>query len=397
MLAVGIPREIKSGEKRVGLTPAGVRELCRDGIEVAVEHLAGAASGYSDHQYEEAGARIVASAAELYRVSGLIQKVKEPQRVEWDFFHRNLILCSYLHLASPENKELVEALLNEAVTGIGFETVIKEGRTVLLEPMSEIAGTLAGAYSSLIKQEVSVAGGKISYPTRFLERLESLASVFPKIPENFSPVKAVVFGGGAAGQKAVEALLQTGSEVHLVEKKESRRAALEVKYARSKGNFKAWAPAEDFKEILKTADVWIGSVHVAGERSPQVISKDDLRKFSSNKPKVIMDIAVDQGGNFPESCPTTYDHPLYLDSCGNLRFGVPNIPSLCGRGASEAIEKATLPYLGALAKDWRQALIDFPELRSGVQAFRGKLVNQAVARSHQLKWYPLMPADFELL
>ena len=263
--------------------------------------------------------------------------------------------------------------------------------------MSEIAGTLAGAYSSLIKQEVSVVGGKISYPPRFLEKLEMVASHFPKISENLSPVKAVVFGGGVAGQKAIEALLQAGSEVHLVEKKESRRAALEVKYTKSKGRFRVWAPEEDFKEILRTADVWIGSVHVAGERSPQVISKEELRKLSVAQSKVIMDIAVDQGGNFPESCPTTYDHPLYLDSCSNLRFGVPNIPSLCGRGASEAIERATLPYLGALAKDWRQALINFPELRSGVQPFRGKLVNQAVARAHQLKWYPLMPADFELL
>ena len=397
MLPVGIPRETKSGEKRVGLTPAGVRKLSEAGLEVSVERLAGAASGYADRQYEEAGARVVGGGGELYEASGLVQKVKEPQRREWDFLHRNLILCSYLHLASPENRELVEVLSNQSVTAIGFETVTQDNRTILLEPMSEIAGTLAGYYSAFIRQNVRVVGGKISYSPRFHEKLEALASQYPKIPENLTPVRTIIFGGGVVGRKAAETLLQMGGEVDLVEKKETRRAALEAKFSGFGRHFRLWASENDFREMLKAADVWMGSVHVPGERAPHVLSLEDLRKLSAGTSKLILDVAVDQGGNFPETCPTTYDHPLYLDSCGNLRFGVPNIPSLCGPGASEAIERATLPYLLALAKDWRQTLVEFSELRSGVQVFRGKLVNQAVARAHQLKWHPLMPTDFELL
>ena len=396
MLPVGIPREVKSGEKRVGLTPAGVKRFSEEGVQVFMERLAGAASGYSDREYEEAGARVVTSARELYETSGLIQKVKEPQRLEWDLLHRNLILCSYLHLASPENRDLVEVLLNQAVTAIGFETVAKDSRTILLEPMSEIAGTLAAYYSGFIKQHVQVSGGKISYPPHFLENLEALASHYPKVPKNLTPVRTVIFGGGVVGRKAAEALLQMGGEVDLVEKKEARRASLGAKFAGFGGRFWVSAPEDDLKEKLKKADVWIGSVHIPGERAPHVLSLEDLRKLSTDTPKLIVDVAVDQGGNFPESCPTTYDNPLYLDSCSNFRFGVPNIPSLCGRGASEAIERATLPYLLWLAKDWRRALVDFAELRSGVQVFRGKLVNQAVARAHQLKWHPFMPTDFEL-
>ena len=396
MVSVGIPREIKSSEKRVGLTPAGAKKLSEAGIDVFVERLAGAASGYADKLYEEAGAQIASNANALYEASGLIQKVKEPQRLEWDLLRRDLILCSYLHLAAPENRELVEVLMNHSVTAIGFETVIKDGRTILLEPMSEIAGTLAAYYASLIKREIRVAGGKISYPPQFAEKLGKLAASYPGIPENLMSVRAVVFGGGVVGRKAAETLLQIGGEVDLIEKKESRRASLEAKFAHFGGRFHIFAPEQDLRENLKMADVWIGSVHLPGERAPLVLSTEETQKLSLGNPKIIIDVAVDQGGNFPESVPTTYDHPLYLDSCSNLRFGVPNIPSLCGKGASEAIERATLPYLVSLAKDWRQTLEEFSELRSGVQVVRGKLVNQAVARAHQLKWSPLMPTDFEL-
>ncbi len=395
MLPVGIPREIKTGEKRVGLTPAGVKKLSEVGIPVRVESLAGAASGYLDKDYEKSGAEIISSAQEVYDQSELIQKVKEPQRLEWDFFHRNLILCSYLHLASPDNRDLLEALMNHSVTAIGFETVFKDGRTILLQPMSEIAGTLAAYDGAFIRQHVCVVDGKISYPKLFLEKLEALAAGYPSTPKNLSPVKAVVFGGGVAGKKAAGALLEIGSEVDLIEIKDVRRFSLQAKFEKYGKRVRVWGTQEDFKEKLKAADVWIGCVHIPGERAPWVVSLDEMKKFTMNKPKVIMDVAVDQGGNFPESCPTSYDHPLYLDSCNNLRFGVTNIPSLCGRGASQALEDATLPYLLALAKEGKQALAQLAELRGGVQVFMGKLVNQAVAKAHHMKWLPLTPSDFE--
>lgn len=395
MLRIGIPREIKIGEKRVGLTPRGVQKLFEAGAPVRVESLAGVASGYSDKDYEKAGAAIVSTPQEVYDESELVQKVKEPQRLEWDFLHPHLILCSYLHLASPDNRDLVEALMYHSVTAVGFETVNKEGRTILLQPMSEIAGTLAAFYAPLIRESIRIVDGKISYPKQFAERMEALAADYPSIPKGMKPVKAVVFGGGVAGKKAADAILEMGGEVDLIEKKHVRRFALQAKLEKYGKRAHVWDVLDDIKERLRAADVWIGCVHIPGERAPLVMSVDDMRKLSLGKPKVIMDVAADQGGNFPESCPTTYDHPLYLDSCNNFRFGVTNIPSLCGRGASFALEEATLPYLLALAKEGRRALADTPELRSGVQVFMGKLVNQAVAKAHHMKWFPLTPSDFE--
>ena len=386
MLTVGIPKEIKAHEKRVGLTPPGVRQLTKAGVRVIVEKGAGKGSDFSDQDYKSSGAEIASQAGPLYKQCGLIQKVKELIHPEWKFLKPKLILCSFLHLASPENRELMEILLKKQVTALGFETVFKEGRALFLEPMSEIAGALAASFSSFIKQYVQVAGRRILYPTRFLEKLEVLASQFPAVPENLFPGKSVVFGGGVVGRKATETLLRMGGVVDLVEKKEARRLALQSEFQSFARRFRIWTPQSDMREVLENADIWIGGVHVLGERAPWVLSLDDLQKLSATKQRLILDVAVDQGGNFPDTHSTTYEDPLYLDSSGNLRFGVSNIPSLCGRGASEAIEKVTVSYLLSLAMDWKKAFREFPELRSGLQIFDGQLVNEAVARSHQMSW-----------
>lgn len=388
MLSVGIPREIKPGEKRVGLTPSGVRRLKEAGVRVWVEKNAGAGSGYSNQDYENAGAEIAGTASKLYQQSGLIQKVKEPLRPEWNFLKPGLILCSYLHLASPENRELVHALLKQRVTALGFETVSKDGRTLFLEPMSEIAGTLAAYYAGFFGRYVKREKGRILYPPRFMEKLQALASNYPEAPENLDPGKAFIFGGGVAGQKATETLLKMRGEVDLVEKRKDRQQDLRKKFESYGFRFRVWDSQDDFEERLKEADIWLGCVHIPGARAPLVLSLGDLKRFSSHQPKLILDVAVDQGGNFPETHSTTYEDPLYLDSCSNLRFGITNVPSLCGRGASEAIERMTLPYLFRLAQDWQKALREFPELQSGLQVFDGKLVHEAVAHAHHLTWEP---------
>lgn len=395
-LTVGIPREIKAAEKRVGLTPRGVREVKEAGIRVLVQEEAGRGSGFTDKDYQKAGAEMVSEASELYSQSGLIQKVKEPLREEWEFLNPDLILCCFLHLVSPEQKELVEILLQKSVVAIGFEAVAKSGHPIILKPMSEIAGTLAAYFAGAIRQTVRVTGGRLEYPQHFMAELESLAGCYPKIPTDLPPLKAVVYGGGSAGQRATETLLGMNSEVDLVEKNEVRRAALAAKFQRYGSRFRVWRPQDNFAKRLSEADVWIGCVHILGERAPLVLTKEELSKYSSDKPKLILDVAVDQGGNFPGTHSTTYEDPLYLDSLGNLRFGVANIPSLCGRGASEAIEETTVTYLIQLAKDWRQALIEFSELRLGLETFCGRLVNEGVAQSHQLAWQPLRPVDLSL-
>lgn len=392
MLAVGVPREIKPGEKRVGLTPFGARRLKEAGVRVLVEKGAGRGSDFPDSAYEEAGAQIVPRTAELYKQAGLIKKVKEPFPPEREFLRPDLILFSFLHLASPENRELLQALLQKKVTAIGLETVEKEGRTILLEPMSEIAGTLAAYFAGFFRQQVRVKGRKVVYPARLAEKLEQLASFYPGIPERLGPGKAAVFGGGTVGKKAAEVLLKMGGEVDLIEKRKERREFLRTEFKPFGSVFRIWGLEDPFQERLRAAEVWIGSVHVAGEKAPQVLSEEALGELSRAQPKLILDIAADQGGNFPQTHSTTYEDPLYLDSFGNLRFGVTNTPSLCGRRASEALEKAALPYLQALARDWKKALREFPELRSGLCVGEGKVRHQAVARAHGLPWEPFADA-----
>ena len=385
-LTVGIPREIKPGEKRVGLTPPGAVRLKESGIRVLIEKGAGTGSGYADIDYEKAGAEIAEGTAGLYEKSGLIKKVKEPVSAEWPFLRSNQVLFSYLHLASPENCRLVQVLLRQKVTAIGLETVEKDGRTIFLEPMSEIAGALAAYDAGWFKKFVRVEQGKIIYPPQFQQKLAELANGFPGVPQDLPAGKAVIFGGGAVGSKAAEIFLKMGGEVVLIEKREDRHSSLRQKFTGFGARFRIQGLRDDFSEALEDADVWMGCVHVVGERAPLVLSPADLEKFSRPKPKLILDVAVDQGGNFPGTHSTTYADPLFLDSSGNLRFGVTNMPSFCGRGASEAIEQATLPYAIRLAQDWRKTLRELRELQTGLQTFDGILVNEAVGKAHQLPW-----------
>lgn len=384
ILTIGVPREVKPGEMRVGITPQGVLKLRQAGILVLVEKGAGLGSGYPDEQFRKARAQIVATAQELYQNAGLIEKVKEPFPSEWKFLKPNLVLFCFLHLASPENRKLVDVLLEKKVTGIGLETVEKDGRTIFLEPMSEIAGTLAAYYAGFFKRSVKVKKGRIVYPDRFPDKLQWLASQYPEVPENLRPGDAVVYGGGNAGRKATEMILKMGGKVDLIEKREDRRRALCEEFKKFGPSFRVRGLEDKIEEVLRQAEVWIGCVHVAGKRAPLVLKGEDLERLCKDKPKLILDIAVDQGGNFPGTRSSTYEDPLYLDSIGNLRFGVTNVPSLCGGGASEAIERVTHPYVLQLAQDWRGALRKFPELKSGLQVFDGKLLHEAVAQAHQL-------------
>lgn len=385
-LTVGVPREIKPCEKRVGLTPEGVRQLIRAGVPVVVEKKAGEGSGFSDRDYQQAGAQVVGRARDVYRKSGLIKKVKEPLPEEWEFLHPGLIVFSFLHLASPENCRLVEVLLKQKVLGLGLEAIEKNGETLCLKPMSEIAGTLAAYDAGFFRRYVKVLKGRILYPPRLREKLELLAGSYSEIPAGLPPGKVVIYGGGTAGREAAETAIRMGGEVDLIERKESRREWLKEEFQKFGNRFRVWSPEGNVGEAVKAADVWIGCVHVVGERAPLVLTRDDLAGACGQKPKLIVDIAVDQGGNFPETHSTTYEDPLYLDSLGNQRFGVANIPSLCGRQATEALEKVTLPYTLELARDGKMALRESSELRSGLLTIEGQLANEAVARAHRYPW-----------
>jgi alanine dehydrogenase len=363
MLQVGVPKEIKSLEKRVGLVPFAVRALHGMGINVLVERQAGAGSGYSDVDYELAGARMVTSAADVYGEADLIQKVKEPLQPEYSLLRPGQILFGFLHLATPENQNLVEALLRAGVTAIGYETLEKDGKLPLLAPMSEIAGSLAGAYGAVLKS-LAVSPAVLDSEI-ILRALEDASARYPEFKGLPSAGRTVIFGGGVAGFKALEATLRLKGQAAVIEKDPQRRLFL-------KSHTPAvFSPEDDFREVLEQADVLVGAVHARGARAFQVMDEKTLETVSLGKKKIILDIAIDQGGNFPYSRSSPYHAPVYFDRWGNLRFCVPNMPSLCGRGASEALSNVTLPYTMALALDPKQAFQQYPELAGAINIEKG--------------------------
>lgn len=376
MLTVGIPKEIKALEKRVGLTPSAVRQLTDKKVTVYVERSAGEGSGFSDDDYKKAGAEILPDAAAVYGKADLIQKVKEPLEQEFRLIRKNQILFCYLHLASPENCALVETLVRSGATAVGYETVELGGRFPLLAPMSEIAGALAATYGAILKTEDYTASNPPK-PSDVYGLLEKAAAKYPEVNPQNSIGRVLIFGGGVAGFKALETALKMKYEQIVVIEKNLHRQEFLKRFTKI-----VLSPEDPLKNVLEAADVIIGSVHSRGARAVQVFDEKLLKEISKKKKKVIIDIAIDQGGNFPQSGPTTYKDPIYFDLHGNLRFGVANMPSLCGRGASEALSAVTVPYTVFLAQDPVQAFSTYPELASGINVKDKKILLETIRQAH---------------
>ncbi len=369
MLTLGVPKEVKTLENRVGITPEAAAEIVRMGARVLIQSQAGAASGFSDEDFKKSGAEILGSSAEIYGRADFIQKVKEPLEQEFALLRTGQIIFSYLHLASPENCPLVKVLTEKKVTAIAYETLEVKGRLPLLAPMSEIAGGLSAAYAAFFKNSPITAS--------VTAELEHIAKEYPDWNKLLPPGKVVIWGGGVAGSAALTASLKLGAEVTLIEKDLSRHLAFK------KLGADVFSPEENFTQALLDADVFIGSVHVRGMRALQVLTSDQLQKASAHKKKIIMDISIDQGGNFPESRATSYTHPVYLDSFGNFRFCVANIPSLCGRAASQALSREVLPWTEKILPSL-SAWTQFEELRSAVNLYDGKIMIPAIAEAHKI-------------
>lgn len=374
MLKIGVPKEIKTLEKRVGLTPAAVRTLCEDGHSVFVQTKAGEDSGFSDDDYLKAGARIVPDLASVYASADLIQKVKEPLFPEFSMMRANHVIFAYLHLASPDNCDLIAALQRSGATAIAYETVEVDGGYPLLAPMSEIAGALSTAYAAFLWESRVIRVSKIG-STNLTAEFERIAAKYPSFSE-MKLGRTVIFGGGVAGFKALTTAIKFQAEVAVVEKNDQRREFLK------QFTPQVYASEKLPKQTLEKAEVLIGCVYSHGKRAARVVNDSLLREASLVAPKIIMDISVDQGGNFAESRATTYTNPVYFDSMRNLRFGVPNIPSLCGKGASETLSRATLPYTQALAKDPSEAFRQYPELLKAVNVEDGRIRISAIADAH---------------
>ncbi len=370
MLTLGIPKEIKPFENRVGLTPSCARVLSEKGVRVFVETRAGEKSGFKDSDYQKAGAEVLGSADQVYARAEMIQKVKEPQEAEFHRLGREQVLFCYLHLASPENCKLVKTLVEKGITAVGFETLETGGALPLLAPMSEIAGSLSAAYASFFKNNPEAQWN--------LSSLERVAAQFPDLYQTGSPGRAVIWGGGTAGQAALRTVLRLGGKPAVIEKNPERREIL-----------KTWTPdvfdpAEVPEDKLREADVFIGSVHVRGARAFQVLTPEKLADYSREVKKILMDISIDQGGNFPDSRPTTYERPVYRDTAGNLRFCVPNIPSLGGQAASEMLSRAALPYTLEFLQGIKAAFKN-PDLKRAVNVRGGEILIPEVARAHDEK------------
>jgi len=361
-MRIGVPKEIKNNEFRVAITPSGVHDLTAAGHEVVIERGAGVGSSIQDDEFTGAGATIVADAATVWASADLLLKVKEPIESEYGHFRSDLVLFTYLHLAAEET--LTSALIDSGITAIAYETVQLPGRSLpLLAPMSEVAGRLAPlvGQSTMLKPN----GGP--------------GLLLPGVPGT-RPAKVVVLGGGVAGTNSVSVAVGLGADVSVLDTNLARLRELDALYA---GRVKTVASnSYEIERSLVEADLVVGSVLVAGAKTPKLVSNDLVSRMRPGS--VLVDISVDQGGCFEDSRPTTHADPTFPVH-GSLFYCVANMPGAVPNTSTYALTNATLPYVRAIAtKGWRHALRSDAALAGGLNTFGGSLTNAAVASAHGL-------------
>jgi alanine dehydrogenase len=361
-MRIGVPAEIKNNEFRVAMTPAGAHALAQRGHEVAIQASAGVGAGYLDAEYLAAGAIIVETAAEAWSAD-LVMKVKEPIASEYGFLREDLTLFTYLHLAA--DLPLTRALLDSGATAIAYETVQLPDRSLpLLTPMSEVAGRLAPQVGAA---ELHASRGG---------RGVLLAGV-----PGTAPAKVVVIGGGVAGEQAAATALGLGADVTVMDISLPKLRELDARYDHRIHTL-ASSPYEIARQV-KDADLVIGAVLVPGAAAPKVVTDDMV---AAMKPGcVLVDIAIDQGGCFEGSHPTTHADPTYRVH-DSIFYCVANMPGAVPATSTPALTNATLPYALKIADlGWRQALAADPALALGLNVTSGRLVNEGVARAHGLQ------------
>ena len=356
-MRIGVPREVKNHEYRVALTPAGAHELVRHGHHVVVERGAGVGSAISDADYEEAGARVLATADDVWGTADLLLKVKEPIEQEYPRLRRDQVLFTYLHLAA--SRECTQALLDSGTTAIAYETVrLPDGSLPLLAPMSEVAGRLApqAGASALLK----AAGGR--------------GVLLGGVP-GVRPAQVVVIGAGVSGQNAVAMAVGLGADVTVLDLDVTKLRALDERYA---GRVRTVVSnSRELERSCLSADLVIGAVLVPGARAPKLVSNDLVRRMKPGS--VLVDIAIDQGGCFEDSRPTTHAEPTYPVH-GSVFYCVANMPGAVPHTSTLALTNATLPYVLRLADlGWRDALTADAALAAGLSTHHGRLTNLQVA------------------
>jgi alanine dehydrogenase len=365
-MRIGCPKEIKIHEYRVGLTPAGVRELVAAGHEVAMETNAGAGIGMSDAAYQAAGARILATPAEIFAWAEMVVKVKEPQPSECAMLKPGQVLFTYLHLAA--DKEQAEALVASGATCIAYETVtVPGGALPLLTPMSEVAGRMSIQVGATALQKANGGFGVL---------LGGVPGV--------APAKVVVLGGGVSGTHAAEMAVGLKADVTVVDRSVKRLRELSAQFGNSLKT--VYSTADAIETLVRDADLVVGAVLVPGAAAPKLVTADMVKGM---KPGAVMvDIAIDQGGCFETSRPTTHAEPTYVVD-GVLHYCVTNMPGAVPRTSTFALTNATLPYVRAIADlGWEAAVARDPGLAAGLNVHNGKVTFEAVARDLGLPYSP---------
>ncbi|MGH7057929.1 MAG: alanine dehydrogenase [Acetobacteraceae bacterium] len=357
-MRIGVPKEIKTREYRVGMVPASVREAVRHGHEVLVQAGAGTEIGHADAVYRAAGAKIVPDAAAVFAEAELIVKVKEPQASEIAALRQGQVLFTYLHLAA--DKPQAEGLMRSGVTAIAYETVTDaSGRLPLLAPMSEVAGRMSvhvGAHC--LEKEQGGAG--------------ILIGGVPGVPA----AKVVVLGGGVSGSNAARVAMGMEAQVTVIDRSLERLKELDLLFGSRVQTL--YATTDAIESAVGDADLVIGAVLVPGAAAPKLLPRALLKQMRPGS--VIVDIAIDQGGCCETSHATTHDNPTYVTD-GIVHYCVANMPGAVARTAAAALNNATLPSILEIAdKGWRAALREDKHLAAGLNVFGGKLTHPAVAR-----------------
>lgn len=365
-MKIGIPKEIKTHEYRVGLAPAGVRELSLHGHQVFVEQGAAGGIGFTDEDYRKAGAEIRATPAEVFAAAEMIVKVKEPQPGEIALLRPGQILFTYLHLAA--DRAQTDGLLASGATCIAYETVTDtRGGLPLLSPMSEVAGRMA-----------------VQVGAHYLEKEQGGAGILLGGVPGVAAGRVVVLGGGVSGTNAARVAIGFEASVVVIDRSLPRLKELDLQFGANAQTL--FATTDTIERQVIAADLVIGAVLVPGAAAPKLITRDMIKRMRPGS--VFVDIAIDQGGCSETSKPTTHANPVYVEE-GVVHYCVTNMPGAVARTSTIALNNATLPFAIALAdKGWRQAMREDAHLRDGLNIHAGKITYQAVADAFGMNYVP---------
>ncbi|RLB29376.1 MAG: alanine dehydrogenase, partial [Deltaproteobacteria bacterium] len=365
--SIGILKEIKAEENRVSMTPAGVEEMSQHGHTVLVERHAGGASGFRNKKYASAGAEIIDKSEEVYAKANMIMHVKEPLPAEYGHIREEQIIFTYLHLASSE--ELTRALIESGSINIAYETIQKDdGSLPLLTPMSEVAGRMS-----------------IQEGAKYLEMAQGGEGILLSGVPGVAPATVIVIGAGVVGTNAAKTACGLGAKVYLLDINLDRLRYLSDVMP-SNCFLVMFSPAT-IRKLIKEADLVVGAVLIPGAKSPKLVTREMVKTMKRGA--VMVDVAIDQGGCFETSKPTTHSDPTYTVD-GVLHYCVTNMPGAVAKTSTLALTNATLPYVIEIAnKGWKKAFKENPEIRRGANVVNGKVTYQGVADAFGLEYVPI--------